>query len=100
MATDGVTDIKKLMQKPIIKYTDMNAEMTTEASEVIISALDKYMSNIETAARAVKDSMDKKFGQYWHCIIGEGYSFEVTAQQKSLLFLYYGGNIAVLLYKC
>jgi len=35
--------------------------------------------------------MDKKFGTFWHCIIGEGYAFDVNYQSNSLLFMYYNG---------
>ena len=27
-----------------------------------------------------KDSMDKKFGAPWNCVIGQYYSFEITAE--------------------
>ena len=44
--------------------------------------------------------MDKRFGATWHCIIGKNYGFEVTHEQENLLYLFYQGNIAVLLFKC
>lgn len=30
---------------------------------------------------------------------GEGFAFDVTFQTKSLLFMFYNGNLAILLYK-
>ena len=44
--------------------------------------------------------MDKRFGATWHCIIGHNFGFEVTHEQENLLYLFYQGNIAVLLFKC
>ena len=32
--------------------------------------------------------------------MGEGFSFEVTRQAKSTLYIYYAGKVAVLLFKC
>jgi dynein light chain 4 len=44
--------------------------------------------------------MDRQFGPAWHCIMGEGYSFEVTRQATTTLNMYYAGKIAILLFKC
>ena len=44
--------------------------------------------------------MDKKYGPTWHCIIGEGFAFDITFQHSNLLHVFYQGNIAILLYKC
>ena len=54
----------------------------------------------QMACKGIKDAMDRQFGPYWHCIMGEGFSFEVTRQAKSTLYMYYAGKIAVLLFKC
>lgn len=43
--------------------------------------------------------MDKKFGTYWHCIMGEGFGFEITYELKHLMYMYFGGYIAVLVFK-
>ncbi len=47
----------------------------------------------------VKDGMDKQYGAHWHCMIGEGFGFDVTSQAKSTLFMYYAGNLAILIFK-
>jgi dynein light chain 4 len=78
----------------------MNTELRSESIDLIISAIDKQQGNYEAAARSVKEQMDRKFGPTWHCIIGEGFGFEVTYQLKHMLLLYYQGNIAILLFKC
>ncbi|XP_077576071.1 dynein axonemal light chain 4 isoform X3 [Stigmatopora nigra] len=31
---------------------------------------------IRSAAKMIKESMDKKFGSSWHVVIGEGFGFE------------------------
>jgi hypothetical protein len=54
----------------------------------------------QAAARSVKEQMDRKFGPSWHCIIGEGFGFQCTYQTKHMIFLYYQGNVAILLFKC
>ena len=54
----------------------------------------------QMACKGIKDAMDRQFGPYWHCVMGEGFSFEVTRQAKSTLYMYYAGKIAVLLFKC
>lgn len=78
----------------------MTSDLQSESIDLIVSAIDKQRGNYEGAARQVKESMDKKFGPSWHCVIGEGFGCQVTYQMKHLMFLYYQGNVAVLLFKC
>mmetsp|Transcript_7766 Transcript_7766/g.7013 ORF Transcript_7766/g.7013 Transcript_7766/m.7013 type:complete len:110 (-) Transcript_7766:162-491(-) len=93
-------ELTKSMEKGLIRYCDMNSELTNEAVDVIISAIDKYQQNFEECSKQIKETMDKRFGATWHCIIGKNYGFEVTHEQENLLYLFYQGNIAVLLFKC
>ena len=89
----------------IIKDYDMDPEVLGEAKDFVSGWIDKAGAdgdgvNYEFACKGIKDAMDRQFGPFWHCIMGEGFSFEVTRQAKSTLMLYYAGKIAVLLFKC
>jgi hypothetical protein len=55
---------------------------------------------VQAAAKMIKEATDKKFGPSWHCIIGEGFGFDVTYQKENMLYLFYQGAVAILLYKC
>ena len=46
-----------------------------------------------------QDSMDKKFGAPWNVVLGQYYSFEITAEVKHLLYLFVQGTTAVLVWK-
>ena len=48
----------------------------------------------------IKENMDKKFGSSWHVIVGEGLGFEITYETKNLLYLFFGGSVAILVFKC
>lgn len=52
------------------------------------------------AAKSIKETMDKKFGTHWHVVVGEGFGFEVSYETKNMLYLYFGGNLAVVVWKC
>ena len=82
----------------------MNAEMQVEAIDYVSTGIEKSMVagvlNQEAGCKFVKDQMDRQFGPAWHCIMGEGYSFEVTRQATTTLNMYYAGKIAILLFKC
>jgi dynein light chain 4 len=39
----------------------------------------------QTAAKFIKDSMEKKYGPTWHVMCGEGFGFNVTYEQKHCL---------------
>ena len=59
-----------------------------------------YIYLFQTAAKMIKEAMDKKFGSSWHAIVGEGYGFEITHETKNILYLFFGGNMAVTVWKC
>ena len=52
------------------------------------------------AARMIKETLDKKFGPAWHVVVGEGFGFEITHEVKNLLYMFFGGTQAILLWKC
>ena len=54
----------------------------------------------QAAAKMIKESMDKKFGSSWHAVVGEGYGFELTHEVKNLLYMFFGGTVAVCIWKC
>jgi dynein light chain 4, axonemal len=54
----------------------MKEDMQAEAIEVITTACEKYAQNYELAAKTIKEAMDKKFGIFWHVVVGEGFGFE------------------------
>jgi len=43
--------------------------------------------------------MDKKYGTHWHCVIGKGFFVDLSIQAQSLLFMYYQGDYAILIFK-
>ena len=88
----------------IVKYCDMEEEMKIEAIEHIIQGIDKCLGDdgieFQAAAKFIKENMDRQFGASWHCIIGDGFSYEVTRFASSSLILYYAKSFVVLLFKC
>uniref|UniRef100_A0A7S3WCU5 Dynein light chain n=1 Tax=Strombidinopsis acuminata TaxID=141414 RepID=A0A7S3WCU5_9SPIT len=98
------SSLKKQMQKAIAKQTDMTQEMKTEVLDIISGSIDKFTLpdgiNFESASRMIKETLDKQYGSAWHCAIGMGYSFDVTAQNGTLLYGFYQGELAVLVFKC
>ena len=91
------------LNNPIVKYTDMKEEMLVEAKENVASCIDKangqHGYNLELACKYVKEQMDRNFGPAWQCIMGEGFSFEVTRQANTTLHMYYAGKISIILFK-
>ena len=83
---------------------DMEATMEQDAKEHVSSGIEKCSGgdgvDVQAASKYIKEAMDKQFGPSWHCIIGQGFSFEVTRQQNSTILLYYAGSLSVLLFKC
>lgn len=84
---------------PLEKLSDMTEEMKAECKDTVVNGIEKFGENYEMAAKFVKDQMDKKFGSPWHCVIGEGFGFEITYELKHLMFMYHRGFIAVVIFK-
>uniref|UniRef100_A0A3Q2Z1L0 Dynein light chain n=1 Tax=Hippocampus comes TaxID=109280 RepID=A0A3Q2Z1L0_HIPCM len=105
MAETGEADPEEVVKKlaysfPIVRHTDMPEEMKEEAIALCISAFEKCSNNNENTAKMVKDSMDKMFGTAWHVVIGESFGFGVTHEAKNLLYMFYGGSLAICIWKC
>ncbi|CAF0860260.1 unnamed protein product [Adineta steineri] len=75
-------------------------EIKTECMELCVTACEKFSQNNENAARMIKETMDKKFGPTWQVIVGEGYGFFIEHQVKSLLYMFFGGTTAIIVWKC
>ncbi|XP_020287060.1 dynein light chain 4, axonemal-like [Pseudomyrmex gracilis] len=84
---------------PLCKYSDLPEEMKQEAIEICVTAVEKYSENYEQAARMIKDNLDKKFGPPFQVVVGEAYACAITHQEKSLLFMFIGGNTAVVVWR-
>eukprot|EP00758_Cryptobia_borreli_P002826 Tbor_TRINITY_DN3324_c0_g1::TRINITY_DN3324_c0_g1_i1::g.23434::m.23434/K10412/DNAL4; dynein light chain 4, axonemal len=102
---EGPCNIEYLRQSlvqfnyPIEKLSDMSEEMKAECKDTVVNALEKYPSNYESAAKFVKEQLDKKFGSPWHCVLGEGFGFEITYELKHLMYMYHKGYIAIVIFK-
>ncbi|KAI1239139.1 hypothetical protein IHE44_0012250 [Lamprotornis superbus] len=88
-------DYKRLHSFPLIRHSDMPEEMRVETMELCVTACEKHATNNESAAKMIKETMDKKFGSSWHVVIGEGFGFEITHEVKNLLYMFFGGSLAL-----
>ena len=48
----------------------------------------------------IKETMDKKYGAPWHAVVGEAFGFEVSHECKHLLYMFFGGNMGICVWKC
>ncbi|XP_045475027.1 dynein axonemal light chain 4 [Harmonia axyridis] len=97
----GAADDKKIVHTyPLVRHSDMAEETRQDAVELIVTACEKYSSNNEGAAKMIKEEMDKKFGPPYHVVVGEGFGFEITYECKNLLYMFFAGNLGILVWKC
>lgn len=78
----------------------MPEDVKQEALKLCVGACESFPDNNQSAAQAIKESMDKKFGGSWHAVVGEQFGLEISHEQGSLLYIFCGGNLAVCLWKC
>ncbi|CAL8075268.1 unnamed protein product [Calicophoron daubneyi] len=92
--------VKNPFTYPLVRYSEMNEELQSEVVELCVTACEKFSTDNEMAARFIKETLDQKASAGWHVIIGGGFGFEVTHDVKSLIFLYFNGVLAILIWKC
>ncbi|KAI9098666.1 hypothetical protein DFS34DRAFT_81874 [Phlyctochytrium arcticum] len=92
-------DPKKNFNYALVRVCDMAEELRVEAVDMVVTAVEKHPGNFEAAAQNIKELMDKRCGSSWHAVVGEGYGFEVTHEMRNLLYMYFGGNLGVLVWK-
>ncbi|RKO96839.1 hypothetical protein CAUPRSCDRAFT_7494 [Caulochytrium protostelioides] len=77
----------------------MPEELRVEAMDTAVTAVEKHSGNLEVAAKSIKESMDKRCGLAWHVVVGEGFGFEITHEMRNILYMYFGGNLGILIWK-
>lgn len=98
---EAPTEPKKVVHiYPLVKESDMSEDMRNEAIELIVTACEKYAANNEMAANLIKEQLDKKFGPSWHVLVGEGFGFDISYEVNTLLYLFFGGNTGICIWKC
>ena len=79
--TNSLEQLKRSMQYALIKNCDMNEEMRSDAVDLVISAVEKYQTNYEMAARMVKDQVSAHLMQHWNT--AAAYSMRHVTEQIS-----------------
>ena len=55
----------------------------SDAVDLVISAIEKFQSNYDLAAKLIKDSMDKKYNENWIVVIGsQCYTERFNCEEK------------------
>lgn len=53
----------------------------------------------ELATKTIKETLDKKFGPAWQCVIGEGFAYDISVQSDAYLLMFYNGTLGCLVFK-
>jgi len=85
---------------PMVKETDMTESMKADVMDICSTACERHSDNNESAAKMIKEILDKKFGTSWHVVVGEGFGFEVSYEVQNLMYMFFAGNLAVCAWKC
>ncbi|XP_073972245.1 dynein axonemal light chain 4-like isoform X1 [Rhodnius prolixus] len=84
---------------PLVRKCDMPEDMKNEAIELIVTACEKHQNSNEMAARVIKETLDKKYGPSWHTVVGEGYGFHISYECKTMMYLFFAGNLGICIWK-
>ncbi|CRG98825.1 dynein light chain, putative [Plasmodium relictum] len=99
-------NLKKHMQSLLIRKSDIPYYNQNNIVDIITGVLDKFTNantnviNVENAIKNIKEILDRNFGVGWICIIGESFSFNISAKENSFLFCFYQGYLAIVVFKC
>nr|VZH99675.1 unnamed protein product [Spirometra erinaceieuropaei] len=59
-----------------------------------------FLESLQLAAKMLKDALEEKMGAGWHVVVGQGFGYEVNYDKRFIMFMYFGGNTAILMWKC
>lgn len=90
---------KNQLQQPVVASSDIVGDMRNEIVDLIVAGVDKNGTNLELAAKSIKETLDKQYGLLWQVVIGHGFGFDVTCLEHTMLHCYYQGEIGILVYK-
>jgi len=85
---------------PLIRHADLSDEMKSECVEIIVAACEKFPTNHEAAAKQVKETLDKRCGPSWHCVVGETFALEISHETKNLIYMFLNSNLGICAWKC
>ena len=54
---------------------------------------------MQKTAQSIKEGLDKKFGPSWHVVVGEGFGFNITYNDKHMIYIYYLEKVGILAFK-
>ncbi|XP_023349241.1 dynein light chain 4, axonemal [Eurytemora carolleeae] len=92
----------------IIIHSDVtDGNKKKEIQDICTTACERHASgdkppilrNNELCASTIVDMLGKKFGGGWSAVVGEGFSFQITHATNTLLYMYFGGHLAVCVWK-
>ena len=99
MADDeGEDEYQKMMNAPLVIECDMPDEERAEATEICVTACEKFPTDPAQCSKMIKEALDKKFGQFFHVIVGNSFGFTVESEISHKLQMAYG-FIGVLVFK-
>lgn len=98
MTEEPIPEWRKQFNTPLVVETDMGDDLQTETLDLVSSAIERSQNNLELCCKALKEDMDKKTGPGWNVVVGEDFSHYIT-YTKNMIFLYFGGNLGVLMWK-
>ena len=98
---EGESNRRVIYTYPMVKQTDMSDVMTTDVTDMCVMACEKHGENNEDAARTIKELLDKKYGggANWHVVVGQAFGFDISYEIKSLMYMFFAGNIAICAWK-
>ncbi|KHN74829.1 Dynein light chain 4, axonemal [Toxocara canis] len=91
---------KRLFTYPLVRRCDMDEEMCKEAVKIVARACERNSENNQSAARAIKETLDERYGAPWHVVVGEEFGLQLSHDPETLLYLFFGGNLAICVWKC
>ncbi|CAL6017990.1 Dynein_light chain [Hexamita inflata] len=89
---------QKNMNQPLLIECDMADEERIEATEICVTACEKFPGDPAQCSKMIKEQLDKKFGSFFHVIVGNAYGFTIESEVSHKLQMAYG-YIGILVFK-
>ncbi|MFH4981130.1 hypothetical protein AB6A40_007839 [Gnathostoma spinigerum] len=92
--------LKRLFTYPLVRDCDMDSEVREDIVRMVTNACERNVNSNQKAAQTIKQQLDEKYGGVWHTVVGEEFGLQLGHDPQSLLYMFYGGNLAICIWKC
>ena len=88
------------MKTEVIKLVTDACETCKGNNQVSINLINQSIDIFQSTAQSIKELLDGLYGGSWHVVVGEQFGVEVTHETGYILYMFFGTDKAICVWRC